>query len=114
MTARVAFRCAAGKAGSASTASGVSCKLGYGLTPYDDVKGFTDHQGSNNFENPNNGVSSGPGFAANGLFKNYGVGGNDLWRVTTFPSLATSTNNGAFDARYSNSISYLSPNLGRF
>ncbi|MBK7793515.1 MAG: hypothetical protein IPJ62_14000 [Betaproteobacteria bacterium] len=35
-------------------------KLGYGLTPYDDVKGFTDHQGSNGFENPNNGVSSGP------------------------------------------------------
>ena len=72
-------------------------KLGYGLTPYDDVKGFTDFQGSNNFENPNNGVSSGPGFAANGLFTNFGNG-------------QASTNSGAFDARYGNSISYLSPN----
>ena len=71
-------------------------KLGYGLTPYDDVKGFTDFQGSNSFENPNNGVSSGPGFAANGLFTNYTNG-------------QAVTNSGAFDARYGNSISYLSP-----
>jgi len=70
-------------------------KLGYGLTPYDDVKGFTDHQGSNGFENPNNGVSSGPGFATFGLFTNFG-------------NQATS-NSGAFDARYGNSISYLTP-----
>jgi predicted porin len=71
-------------------------KLGYGLTPYDDVKGFTDFQGSNSYENPNNGVSSGPGFAANGLFTNYGAG-------------QAVTNSGAFDARYGNSISYLTP-----
>ena len=71
-------------------------KLGYGLTPYDDVKGFTDYQGSNSYENPNNGVSSGPGFAANGLFVNSGNG-------------QATTNTGAFDARYGNSISYLSP-----
>jgi predicted porin len=71
-------------------------KLGYGLTPYDDVKGFTDFQGSNAFENPNGGVSSGPGFAQNGLFTNYTNG-------------QAVTNSGAFDARYGNSISYLSP-----
>ena len=76
-------------------------KLGYGLTPYDDVKGFTDHQGSNGFENPNNGVSSGPGFAANGLFTNYGNG-------------QAVTNSGAFDARYGNSISYKTPGFSGF
>jgi len=76
-------------------------KLGYGLTPYDDVKGFTDHQGSNNFENPNNGVSSGPGFAGSGLFTNYG-------------NAQTISNSGAFDARYGNSISYKSPAYSGF
>jgi predicted porin len=76
-------------------------KLGYGLTPYDDVKGFTDHQGSNSYENPNNGVSSGPGFAANGLFTNYGA-------------TQAISNSGAFDARYGNSISYLSPTFAGF
>ena len=75
-------------------------KLGYGLTPYDDVKGFTDHQGSNGYENPNNGVSSGPGFATFGLFTNFG-------------NQATS-NSGAFDARYGNSISYKTPNFKGF
>jgi predicted porin len=75
-------------------------KLGYGLTPYDDVKGFTDHQGSNGYENPNNGVSSGPGFATFGLFTNFGNQGT--------------TNSGAFDARYGNSISYKTPNFKGF
>lgn len=79
-------------------------KIGYGLTPYDDVKGFTDHQGSNSFENPNNGVSSGPGFAKNGLFSNFGS-----WSTTN-----NTTNSGAFDARYGNSISYKTPNFKGF
>jgi predicted porin len=75
-------------------------KLGYGLTPYDDVKGFTDFQGSNSYENPNNGVSSGPGFAKNGLFVNAAGQGT--------------TNSGAFDARYGNSISYKTPGFSGF
>jgi predicted porin len=75
-------------------------KLGYGLTPYDDVKGLSDLQGSNNWENPNNGVSSGPGFAKQGLFTNYTNQG--------------SSNSGAFDARYSNSISYKTPDWKGF
>jgi predicted porin len=84
-------------------------KLGYGLTPYNDVKGLTDHQGSNGYENPNNGVSSGPGFAGFGLFSNYG-GSNTLTGTTP----QAQTGSGAFDARYSNSISYLSPTWAGF
>jgi predicted porin len=38
-------------------------KLGYGLTAYDDVLGWAHHQGANSFENRNNGVSGGAGFA---------------------------------------------------
>jgi len=79
-------------------------KLGYGLTPYDDVKGFTDHQGSNGYENPNNGVSSGPGFATFGLFTNFG----------NFTTANNITNSGAFDARYGNSISYKTPSFAGF
>ena len=76
-------------------------KLGYGLTPYDDVKGLTDLQGANLWENPNNGVSSGPGFAKQGLFTNFTQG-------------QASTNTGAFDARYGNSLSYKTPDWKGF
>lgn len=71
--------------------------LGYGLTPYDDVLGWAHQQGANSWENRNNGVSGGAGFAKQGLFNNYTSG------PCTSP---------AFDARYGNSIAYTSPNMG--
>jgi predicted porin len=73
-------------------------KLGYGLTPYDDVLGWAHQQGANSWENRNNGVSGGAGFAKNGLFTNYTASGN-----CTSP---------AFDARYGNSVSYQTPTMG--
>ena len=77
-------------------------KVGYGLTPYDDVLGLA-HQniGSTGAQNRNNGVSGGPGFAFNQLFTSYGRGGT-----------AFSESQGNFDARAANAISYASPNLG--
>ncbi len=80
-------------------------KLGYGLTPYDDVLGLA-HQniGSTGAQNRNNGVSGGPGFAFNQLFTSYGRGGS--------PSGASTQGN--FDARAANAISYATPNLGGF
>ena len=51
-------------------------KIGYGLTPYDDVLGLA-HQniGSTGLQNRNNGFSGGPGFATQQLFTGYGRGG---------------------------------------
>ncbi len=75
-------------------------KLGYGLTPYDDVLGWAHHQGANSWENRNNGVSGGAGFAKSDLFTNY--------------TNAGTCRSSAFDARYGNSISYATPNLSGF
>lgn len=75
-------------------------KLGYGLTPYDDVLGWAHHQGANSWENRNNGVSGGAAFGKSGMFTNY---------VNT-----AGCNSTAFDARYGNSISYASPNMSGF
>jgi predicted porin len=75
-------------------------KLGYGLTPYDDVLGWAHHQGANSWENRNNGVSGGAGFAKQDLFTNYTGSGN--------------CRSSAFDARYGNSVSYASPNMSGF
>ena len=77
-------------------------KIGYGLTPYDDVLGLA-HQniGSTGLQNRNNGFSGGPGFATNQLFTNYGRGG-----------VSSANNQGNFDARAANAISYASPNFG--
>lgn len=72
-------------------------KLGYGLTPYDDVLGWAHHQGANSWENRNNGFSGGAGFAKQNLFTNFTGSGN--------------CNSVAFDARYGNSISYATPNV---
>lgn len=79
-------------------------KVGFGLTPYDDVLGLA-HQniGSTGAQNRNNGVSGGPGFAFNQLFTNYGRGGT-----------SGANNQGNFDARAANAISYATPNLGGF
>ncbi len=76
-------------------------KLGAGLTPYDDVLGLAHQQGSNSWENRNNGVSGGAGFAKQGLFTSFYGGQN-------------TTNSSAFDARYSNSISYKTPDWKGF
>ncbi len=73
-------------------------KLGYGLTPFDDVLGMAHHQGANSWENRNNGVSGGAGFAKQLLFTNYTAAAN-----CTSP---------AFDARYGNSVSYATPVMG--
>jgi predicted porin len=75
-------------------------KLGYGLTPYDDVLGWAHHQGANSWENRNNGVSGGAGFAKADLFTNY-VNANGC-------------RSSAFDARYGNSVSYATPNISGF
>ncbi len=75
-------------------------KFGYGLTPFDDVLGWAHHQGANSWENRNNGVGGGAGFAKRDLFTNYVAGAN-----------CTSS---AFDARYANSISYATPNVSGF
>ena len=77
-------------------------KIGYGLTPYDDVLGLA-HQniGSTGLQNRNNGFSGGPGFATQQLFTPYGRGG-----------VAFSESRGDFDARAANAISYASPSLG--
>ncbi len=77
-------------------------KIGYGLTPYDDVLGLA-HQniGSTGAQNRNNGLSGGPGFGFNQLFTGYGRGGT-----------AFSESQGNFDARAANAISYASPNMG--
>ncbi|HPT57413.1 MAG TPA: porin, partial [Casimicrobium sp.] len=77
-------------------------KVGYGLTPYDDVLGLS-HQniGSTGLQNRNNGVSGGVGFGTQQLFTNYGRGGT--------PGCGTDSN---FDARAANAISYKSPNMG--
>lgn len=75
-------------------------KLGYGLTPYDDVLGWAHHQGANSWENRNNGLSGGAGFAKAGLFTNY--------------TGASNCNSYAFDARYGNSVSYATPNMSGF
>ncbi len=79
-------------------------KVGYGLTPYDDVLGLA-HQniGSTGLQNRNNGFSGGPGFATQQLFTGYGRGG-----------VAFSESQGNFDARAANAISYASPNMGGF
>jgi predicted porin len=74
-------------------------KLGYGLTPYDDVLGWAHHQGANSWENRNNGVSGGAGFAKRDLFVNYAPG---------------ACNSSAFDARMGNSINYETPNFSGF
>jgi predicted porin len=75
-------------------------KLGYGLTPYDDVLGWAHHQSANSWENRNAGVSGGAGFARSDLFTNY--------------TSSTNCRSSAFDARYGNSISYASPNMSGF
>ncbi|TAG66942.1 MAG: porin, partial [Burkholderiales bacterium] len=75
-------------------------KLGYGLTPYDDVLGWAHHQGANSWENRNNGLSAGAGFAKADLFTNY-AGSNQC-------------RSSAFDARYGNSVSYQTPNMSGF
>ncbi len=77
-------------------------KVGYGLTPYDDVLGLA-HQniGSTGAQNRNNGVSGGPGFGFNQLFTGYARGG-----------VAFSESQGNFDARAGNAINYTSPQLG--
>jgi predicted porin len=75
-------------------------RLGYGLTPFDDVLGMAHHQGANSWENRNNGVGGGAGFAKRDLFTNYGS--------------ASQCNSSAFDARYGNSVSYATPNMSGF
>jgi predicted porin len=75
-------------------------KLGYGLTPYDDVLGWAHHQGANSWENRNNGVSGGAGFAKRDLFTGY--------------TSSTACSSSAFDARYGNSVSYATPNMSGF
>ncbi|MCS6995909.1 MAG: porin [Casimicrobiaceae bacterium] len=75
-------------------------RLGYGLTPYDDVLAWSHHQGANSWENRNNGLSGGAGFAKRDLFTNYTSQAN--------------CNSSAFDARYGNSISYQTPTIGGF
>ncbi len=75
-------------------------KLGYGLTAYDDVLGWAHHQGANSWENRNNGVSGGAGFAKQDLFTNY---------VNN-----AGCRSSAFDARYGNSVSYATPNIAGF
>jgi predicted porin len=75
-------------------------KLGYGLTAYDDVLGWAHHQGANSFENRNNGVSGGAGFAKQDLFTNYRG--------------SAQCNSSAFDARYGNSLTYETPNFSGF
>lgn len=79
-------------------------KLGYDLTPYDDVLGLS-HQniGSTGLQNRNAGLASGPGFAGNQLFTNYGRGGT--------AGCATDSN---FDARSANAIAYNTPTMGGF
>ena len=79
-------------------------KLGYGLTPYDDVLGLA-HQniGSTGLQNRNNGLSGGPGFATQQLFTGYGRGG-----------VAFSESQGNFDARAANAISYSMPSVAGF
>ncbi len=79
-------------------------KVGYGLTPYDDVLGLA-HQniGSTGLQNRNNGLSAGPGFATQQLFTNYARGG-----------VAFSESQGNFDARAGNAISYSMPNIAGF
>jgi predicted porin len=77
-----------------------TAKLGYGLTPYDDVLGWAHHQGANSWENRNNGVSGGAGFAKRDLFTNY--------------VNVVGCNSSAFDARYGNSLSYETPNMSGF
>ncbi|MEN9559103.1 MAG: hypothetical protein RLZZ502_314 [Pseudomonadota bacterium] len=72
--------------------------LGYSLTPFDDVLGMGHQMGANSWENLNNGVSGGPGFAKTNNFRNYYNNCDSL----------------AFDARYGNSISYESPVMGGF
>ena len=72
-------------------------KIGYGLTPFDDVLGWAHHQGANSWENRNNGVSGGAGFAKQNLFNNY--------------VNASGCTSSAFDARYGNSISYKTPTI---
>jgi predicted porin len=75
-------------------------KLGYGLTAYDDVLGWAHHQGANSWENRNNGVSGGAGFAKQDLFTNYRG--------------SAQCNSSAFDARYGNSLTYETPNFSGF
>lgn len=75
-------------------------RLGYGLTPYDDVLGWAHHQGANSWENRNNGLSGGAGFAKRDLFTNY--------------TAASNCTSSAFDARYGNSVSYQTPTVGGF
>lgn len=79
-------------------------RVGYGLTAYDDVLGLS-HQniGSTGLQNRNAGLSSGPGFAGNQLFTNYGRGGT--------AGCATDSN---FDARAANSLSYQTPDFAGF
>lgn len=79
-------------------------RVGYGLTAYDDVLGLS-HQniGSTGFQNRNGGLSSGPGFAQNQLFTNYGRSG--------VPGCTTDSN---FDARAANSLSYQTPDMAGF
>jgi predicted porin len=75
-------------------------KLGYGLTAYDDVLGWAHHQGANSWENRNNGVSGGAGFAKQDLFAGY--------------TSSAACRSSAFDARYGNSVSYATPNISGF
>jgi predicted porin len=75
-------------------------KLGYGLTAYDDVLGWAHHQGANSWENRNNGVSGGAGFAKQDLFTSYRG--------------SAQCNSSAFDARYGNSMTYETPNFSGF
>jgi predicted porin len=75
-------------------------KLGYGLTPYDDVLGWAHQQGANSWENRNNGVSGGAGFAKQDLFTSY--------------TGSTNCRSSAFDGRYGNSVSYATPNMSGF
>jgi len=75
-------------------------KIGYGLTPFDDVLGWAHHQGANSWENRNNGVGGGAGFAKRDLFTNY--------------VNSTGCTSSAFDARYGNSISYAMPTINGF
>lgn len=79
-------------------------RVGYGLTAYDDVMGLS-HQniGSTGLQNRNAGLSSGPGFAGNQLFTNYGRAG--------VAGCATDSN---FDARAANSFSYQTPEMSGF
>lgn len=79
-------------------------RAGYGLTAYDDVMGLShQHIGSTGLQNRNAGLSSGPGFAGNQLFTNYGRGGT-----------AGCATDGNFDARAGNSLSYQTPTMGGF